>query len=75
MQKSVQSAYNLRIPTGDCILFPFSGAEVQFFGQRPDPKMRLGWLALKLVHYSGEKEKENGTMQILWCANKRRSSV
>ena len=35
------------------MLFPVSGEELKFFGERPDSKMRVGWLALKLVHYSG----------------------
>jgi hypothetical protein len=30
-QKPVPSTYNLRIPTGDCILFPVSGAQLKFF--------------------------------------------
>ena len=47
------TTHNLRIPTGDPILFRVSGAQLKFFRKRPDPKMRLGCLVLKLAHYFG----------------------
>ena len=45
--------YNLRIPGGDCTLFRVSGLKAKCFRAKIRPKMRLGCLALELVHYSG----------------------
>jgi len=37
-KKPVQRPFELRIPTRDCILFPFSGAEVKFFRAKTRPE-------------------------------------
>jgi hypothetical protein len=42
MQKPVPSTYNLRIPAGDCILFPVSGAQVKFFRAKTRPENAVG---------------------------------
>ena len=41
-QKPVPSTYNLRIPIGDCMLFPVSGAQLKFFSSE-DPARKCGW--------------------------------
>lgn len=41
-RKPVQSIYNLRIPTGDCMLFPVSGARPQLFRAKTRPENPVG---------------------------------
>ena len=41
-QKLVPSTYNLRIPTGDCILFPVSGALLKFYRAKTRPENAVG---------------------------------
>ncbi len=37
-EKPVPSTCNLRIPVGNCILFPVSGAQVKFFREKTPPE-------------------------------------
>ena len=41
-QNPVPSTYNLRIPIGDCILFPVSGAQLKFFRAKTPPEEAVG---------------------------------
>ena len=41
-QKPVPSTYNLHIPTGDCMLFPVSGAQLKFFRAKTRPENAVG---------------------------------
>lgn len=47
-KKLVQLTYNLRILSGNRILFRLNRTNEVFWGQSPDPKMHMGRQALKL---------------------------
>ena len=47
-QKPVPSTYNLRIPTGDCILFPVSGAQLKFFRAKTRPENAVGMVGTEV---------------------------
>jgi hypothetical protein len=47
-RKKVSSTYNLRVPTGDCILFPFSGPQLMFFRAKTRPENAVGMLGTEV---------------------------
>jgi hypothetical protein len=47
-QKPVPSTYNLRTPTGDLILFPVSGAQLQFFRAKTPPEEAVGMVGAEV---------------------------
>src|SRR5208337_5278836 len=47
-QKPVPSTYNLRIPIGDCILFPVSGAQLKFFRAKTPPEEAVGMVGTEV---------------------------
>ena len=47
-QKSVPSTYNLRIPTGNCIAFPVSGAQLKFFRAKTRAENAVGMLGTEV---------------------------
>jgi hypothetical protein len=47
-QKPVPSAYNLRTPAGDRILFPVSGAQLQFFRAKTRPENAVGMVGTEV---------------------------
>ncbi len=60
-KKPAQRPFELRIPTGDCILFPFSGAEVKFFRAKTRPGNAVGMLGAEggaLFRLRGAQPKE-----------------
>ena len=58
-KKMVLLTYNLRFPTGDCMVFSPQVHNWSFFTHRPGPKMWVGCMAPKLVHYSGQDRHHN----------------
>jgi hypothetical protein len=47
-QKPVSSTYNLRTPTGDLILFPVSGGQLQFFRAKTPPEEAVGMVGTEV---------------------------
>ena len=47
-QKPVPSTYNLRVPIGDCILFPVSGAQLKFFRAKTPPEEAVGMVGTEV---------------------------
>ncbi len=47
-QKPVPSTYNLRIPAADRILFPVSGAQLQFFQAKTPPGEAVGMVGTEV---------------------------
>lgn len=45
----------LRIPGGDCMLFPSQACNRRFLGQESDTNMQFGCIARKLMHYSSSE--------------------